>query len=454
MTIRTTGFVFVFSILLLLTFQPAWLYNTYHLEEERVQADINVCFQKAIKEELIIRLKQLDENLKNIIIHDDSDVYKEDKTESTVVAIDIEEGLGDVLPQYMLSHAGIDFDLRILEKLFLSKSNYQLDYLICYRDSANQLLDSIGSASFQDIRNVFSSDSLPVINKSYVYILSEISMPIVLKRMVDITAASFLVFFVILFSLIYITRYAYNQYRLNKLREDFSQALIHDIKSPLNTIYISLTNYKIGLYEKNPDFGIQSTIRALDQVLNIQALVDRLLTIARLEDKKMKVLRTEIDLPAMIQKQMERYSFSTRKEVVFETSYTLHSTPIYADQALLENAIGNLIDNAIKYSGESVTIRIRCDVSDKKLYLRVEDNGLGISEDDQKKIFEKFERGAAVYRKGAKGFGLGLNYVRQVAIAHRGTVALSSAKGHGSEFVLVIPLFLDALGKNSGFSQA
>ena len=137
---------------------------------------------------------------------------------------------------------------------------------------------------------------------------------------------------------------------------------------------------------------------------------------------------------------VDKFSLQAKKPVSFKINIDLESTHIIADPVYLPNAVSNLIDNAIKYSGDSVTVDIYCHSSNNQLFIEVSDNGFGISEKDREKIFEKFERGAAVGRRGAKGFGLGLNYVKQVMNAHGGTVSLSSLEGEGSKFVLYMPL--------------
>ena len=451
MNIRIIGIIFIFSILLLLTFQAIWLSHTYSLERDRIQANLNLCFIESTKKELLLRLKDMDESNRNISIDTSGEKPNYNDPQTTVIEVDIEDGLDDVMPQYLLSHLGISISLPILDSLFqqqLSNAKYKLDYLICYNDSTDIVLESVGNPTLRDKARVFTSDSIPIANKNYVHFLADISVPVVLKQMIGLTIASFLMLLILLIALTLQIRYTYNQYKLNQLREDFSQALIHDLKSPLNTIFIALSNFKNRIFEKNPEFAEKSTEVALEQVLNIQTLVDRILTIARLEDRKMEVVREEIDLPLIIKKLIERYNLSNRKKITFNLTYKLNDTPIYVDKTLVEQAISNLLDNAVKYSGEEVTVSVYCEVKESKLYIRIKDNGFGISLSDQERIFNKFERGAAIYRRGAKGFGLGLNYVKQVALAHRGTVAVSSIKGEGCEFVILIPLLVTSLDKH------
>lgn len=244
----------------------------------------------------------------------------------------------------------------------------------------------------------------------------------------------------IIICFVYELRVIFTQRRLTQLRDDFSHALVHDMKTPLGTIYMAVDQWGKGVLDKNPELRSKFSDTAMAQVLNLQALVDKILTIAYLEQKKLILDPKIMDLSNMIQGLVDKFSIQAKKPVSFKIDIDLESTHIIADPVYLTNAVSNLIDNAIKYSGDSVAIDICCHSSDNQLFIEVSDNGFGISERDREKIFEKFERGAAVGRKGAKGFGLGLNYVKRVMNAHGGTVSLSSLKGQGSKFVLYMPL--------------
>lgn len=116
---------------------------------------------------------------------------------------------------------------------------------------------------------------------------------------------------------------------------------------------------------------------------------------------------------------------------------------VYADAFCLREVLGNLLDNAIKYSHEEVKIDIICESEKGFCKIKVCDNGLGIPLKDQSLIFNRFERSAAVGRSGrggAAGFGLGLNYVQQVMLAHGGRVEVESEEGCFSEFTLYFPI--------------
>ncbi len=142
-------------------------------------------------------------------------------------------------------------------------------------------------------------------------------------------------------------------------------------------------------------------------------------------------MEKEIQLRPMLEDLIEKYTAKADKPVHF--SLHLESEWVYADEEFLKEAIGNLVDNSIKYSGEEVDIQISSLRQDYNFYLiKVRDNGIGIPLKDQSRIFEKYERASAADRSrkgGASGFGLGLNYVFRVAEAHGGKVCVKALKG-------------------------
>ena len=118
------------------------------------------------------------------------------------------------------------------------------------------------------------------------------------------------------------------------------------------------------------------------------------------------------------------------------------------DEEFFKELMSNLIDNAIKYSKKSIEIKISSHYDDKYTIIKIYDNGMGISEKDQRTIFDKFERASATKPTkfgGATGFGLGLNYVYQVIEAHEGKIYVNSIEGDFTEFTLFIPKIMEEL---------
>jgi len=118
--------------------------------------------------------------------------------------------------------------------------------------------------------------------------------------------------------------------------------------------------------------------------------------------------------------------------------------PVNADGDAIEQAVVNLLDNAMKYSGggREIELRLRCDGNDAVICVR--DRGIGIAPEEQSRIFEKFYRAPLADRRHVPGTGLGLALVDHVVKAHRGRVAVESELGHGSTFSILLPLGVNA----------
>ena len=119
---------------------------------------------------------------------------------------------------------------------------------------------------------------------------------------------------------------------------------------------------------------------------------------------------------------------------------------VYGDFEHLVNLVNNLLDNAIKYSPDSPEITVETRNSERGVLMTVEDKGIGMSKSVQSKIFERFYRQSSGNVHDVKGFGLGLNYVRAIIDAHKGTVNVTSEPGKGSSFEIFLPYNWDNQG--------
>jgi two-component system phosphate regulon sensor histidine kinase PhoR len=253
-----------------------------------------------------------------------------------------------------------------------------------------------------------------------------------------VLSVSILILIFIIACLIYELKIFIKKDQLTQLRKNFIHALTHDLKTPLATIHsvlIQLENDKV-----NPDMRKKFIAIAIDQALNLQAIVNRILTLAYNKKKQLSLNKQPINLPEMIQSLVDKFTVKSDKTIVFKTACDLTNDSVYADPLYLKNAVSNLIDNAIKYSEDPVQIEIKCSGGEKQVDIHVKDNGLGISSNDQLKIFKQFERGAEIKRNRISGFGIGLNYVQRVVEVHGGTVTVLSREGIGSEFIITLPL--------------
>lgn len=262
-----------------------------------------------------------------------------------------------------------------------------------------------------------------------------------LERMGLMLAGTFIIMLLVIVCISYQVRFISRFEKIFQIREDFSYAMIHDMKTPLTSIIMALKFLRSGKLDNRQEMKNKYFDIAENEADHLLTLTNKVLTISKLENHKLEMNKTEVELTPIIEKLTEKFKAKSQKTVNFIID--IKAETAYADAEYLEEVLSNLIDNSIKYSGESVEIRISTARDDRYTVLKVHDNGFGISDKDIHLIFRKNERASAVKRNrrnGASGFGLGLNFVDQVVEAHHGKIFVSSIEGEFTEFTIYLPL--------------
>ncbi|MGI4875341.1 MAG: sensor histidine kinase [Janthinobacterium lividum] len=231
------------------------------------------------------------------------------------------------------------------------------------------------------------------------------------------------------------------QKRLAEMQRDFINALSHEFKTPIATIAISADVLAA------PDIGSQpqrllsyaSIIREENQRLSQQ--VDKVLQLAKTEGRAFRLHREVVDLTQLLPAIIRQFDLAGKHPA---GRLTLESPArpalVWADPLHLANVLFNLLDNAVKYAAGPPVVRLALVPDGPRLALLVADEGIGIAAAHQKQVFDKFFRvPAANDLRPAQGFGLGLYYVRNVALAHGWRLGLRSQPGQGSTFTLTFP---------------
>lgn len=348
------------------------------------------------------------------------------------------EGMNDALSRKYHSEISLD-TIAIFVDSLLSVAHINRDVTIQEVNAEGKVLrqnnDRSSSWSIKtkpvSIRRDQSKAVLIALNNPYPELAQRLS-PLFL------ISAIILGFFAII--IIQLLRFITEQEQMTELRNDFSYAMVHDMKSPLSSIIMGAHFLHSGKVDDKPQIKEKYYSIIESEAEHLLALVNKLLTISKLENKKLILNKNDIDLEPIIDDLVEKAKAKATKPI--EVNTVLEVKKVMADEQYLTEAIANLIDNALKYSKDEIEINIKTFDTDKNVLLKVRDNGIGITKEEQQVIFDKFGR-AAIHEKnrkgGVSGFGLGLNYVDQVMQAHGGKVTVSSEKDKFSEFTLYIP---------------
>lgn len=249
------------------------------------------------------------------------------------------------------------------------------------------------------------------------------------------------VFIIICIILLYtVGRTFFWRERVEIMRQNSVNAMTHEFKRPISAAVaqVALIPYYLqkGQFEKVQQYA-ETVQLELDKLTSYTERVQRL---SNNSQDDIVVQRELIPLSDFLYGIVEKHKESEEKTVAISLQIDTLETYIYVDRVHFSNILENLIENAIKYSQETVSIVVEVSDENGQLVIAVKDNGLGISEIDKAQIFNRFYRSEHKEVQKRVGFGLGLTYVRAMVEAHHGTITVASRLGVGSEFKLFIPI--------------
>lgn len=231
----------------------------------------------------------------------------------------------------------------------------------------------------------------------------------------------------------------FKQRKFSETQKQFINNMTHEFRTPISTIQLS------SAVLQNPDIiNDKERLNNYAQIIKEESnrlynQVENILQAAILEDKKLQLKKEPIDVHLLIEEVVENCSL-VLKDIDIETNLTATKSIILADKVHFFNMLKNLLENAIKYSAEMPKVSVRTKDEHKGILIEIIDCGIGIPKEHQKKIFTKFYRVPTGNVHDVKGFGLGLNYVKNISKMHKGHISLESIVGKGSTFKLIFPL--------------
>lgn len=243
-------------------------------------------------------------------------------------------------------------------------------------------------------------------------------------------------FLLILAGAIFIFRAVRKQLRFSKEQQHFMMALTHELKTPIAVATLNLeTLQKRKLEEPQQQKLIQNTLQEANR---LNTLCNNMLLSSQIDASNYSLTNEDVNLSELVETSIAEYKnrFSSHQFIknINENNF------IIGDRMLLQIAVNNLIDNAIKYSPKESEILINLFVRNNQTTLQVIDKGKGISQLDKQKIFDKFYRVGNAATKGAKGTGLGLYLTKNIIGKHKGNISVTDNLPNGSNFEIILPL--------------
>ena len=458
MSIKKTKYAIVNGLIIIVLIaivvnQVIWLSNMYNLHQREFKAFANRTTLNSVHMEIAERTETMggfrlysgnltDPNdtsrffVKQVTTKDSIYTFTLDKNDPNSMSKITQFIIKDFMP----------IDLDILNAFFETRIAQEYDIISTYFDYfdlENSKLIKTNRPSNVNAARYLKTDTIPldILNSIGVVGYVEISSTAILDRMMYQLILSVLLIVIGIVSLFYISRSFIFQWKTEKLRQVSVNAMTHEFKRPISNA-VAMTSLIPFYMEK------EETVKVLEYINNIQLELNKLTHYTKRiqqisnNDKGNLILnKANIAIEEFFGSLKQRYNLldESNKKAIVTLQITTLKKVMCVDLLHFSNVMDNLIENAIKYSAQP-TVEININVSDILYGLRisVKDNGIGISSNDKKHIFDKFYRVERAETKNKMGFGLGLTYVKSIIDAHEGTIEVISKLNEGSEFILTL----------------
>lgn len=227
--------------------------------------------------------------------------------------------------------------------------------------------------------------------------------------------------------------------RLSNLKTDFINNMTHELKTPLSTITVAGKTLELPTILSD-EARIRETAKMIGkQSVHLNQLINMILEISMLERTQFQLDKKKVKIEDVMNDIIESFKSGGGNGASLTQKYNFNDVSVDLDPIYFTTLMNNLLSNAVKYCDNDPVIEIEGFTEDNNVCIKVADNGIGISKNDQKHIFDKFYRASTGNIHKYKGLGLGLYYVKKIAEAHGGDVTVSSKPGKGSIFTVTIP---------------
>ncbi len=298
------------------------------------------------------------------------------------------------------------------------------------KDSINVIEFKTSRATVGFVNPRWYQASFPSLNK----LISEKIVPQILFSL-------FLIIFTSI-AFVFLYRNIVNQQRLALFKNEFISNVTHELKTPIATVQVAVEALKNFNAIADPDRANEYLNISTLELQRLNLLVDKVLKLSMFESDKIILNKEWFNIKELIDEVVKSLQLQFEKnQTIIDFQLAQSDLMIFADRLHISSVLYNLFDNSLKYSGNGSHINIELNTPLKNVVsISVTDNGIGIPQQFQHKIFEKFFRVPTGDTHNVKGYGLGLSYVSHILKLHQGFIELNSELGKGSIFKIILPI--------------
>jgi len=486
------------AMLILLGLQVYWISKYYKSTKQNFEKEVNLAFEDAFKKEFSLRADRIQQILKRKLLDttlftitsrldkkDNKVIYEvgetkrpKDKFSSSFSLHDVDilinkenkkqitniiaqrfsellrnEDLNNHIVYYRTQELGkymvdltnkIEFDTANLRPI-LTKYLADRSIFVKYNFYAREKDSTTNSSTFSQAllkKYPVITRSLPTYKhnpgQNYVRVMFKDPFPYILSNMWLILFSSIFLVFLIAFCLYYLLKSLRKEKKLSLIKNDFISNITHEFKTPIATTMLAVEALNNQSVRQDEEKATRYLKHAKNELKRISELTDKILKISLYDTENYRIKKEKIEIEAILKEIIDIYSLS-EKDVKITFKNNTGIIEILADKSQFQHAVANIIDNAIKYGRDEVEIDVNVLADSGYLITAFKDNGPGIVKSDLPFVFEKFYRAKQQHSAVVKGYGLGLNYVKQIMDQHHGWYTIISNQ-NGTELKLGWPL--------------
>jgi len=372
---------------------------------------------------------------------------KEDIFEYFSAVLNKEQDLSQYLSEYFKNQgAENEFTHRIV---ITNLEILDVDTLVIYRDPSFRGRRS--SSDFEGLaHSLKGSTSTILVNRLRIignyftlnfnyYIDLTFKRSMILRELSASLGMSIFSILIVVIIFLYTYRNLMEEKRMSNLKTDFINNMTHELKTPLATITVAGKTLEMERIRTDESRILDTAKMIGKQSVHLNQLINMILEISMWERTEFQLDKKKLDIEEIMNDIVFSFRTGCGNCASLTEKYTFNGAKADIDLVYFTTLINNLLSNAVKYSEKESVINIEGEADNSNISIKIADNGIGISRSDQKHVFDKFYRASSGNIHKYKGLGLGLYYVKKIAVAHGGDVTVNSKPGKGSIFTVTMP---------------